>query len=259
MSDHASIVEAKEEVQSKFESEKLLAERLQSPDLDTLRDFVRFVDGCIVIFNEAAGLEDRWASLIRANALQSSFPVAVSYRHGRPRWACEQLFALWNGSLAVWGYEALNDCPVQEQSERRLRDFVQLEHDIDYLTTFHLAVSEVLTESVTGSEARAILERLRATLDLSFDDLGRVFRVSGETVRRWERGSSILPADQMATLASTDAALDRLLHILKPERLAQVITRSADLFDGRSARELILSGQIDQVADRYEVALRYQG
>jgi len=50
-----------------------------------------------------------------------------------------------------------------------------------------------------------------------------------------------------------------MLEIFRPERLFQVVRRKADLFDGESALEWILRGRVAEVADRYELALSYQG
>ena len=95
-------------------------------------------------------------------------------------------------------------------------------------------------------------------LGLSQDEMGRIFRVSGETVRRWERGQNEVPAARRSELVAADASLVRLLGLLRADRLPQVIRRSADLFDGESALDWILRRHITQVADRYEASLAYQ-
>ncbi len=54
------------------------------------------------------------------------------------------------------------------------------------------------------------------------------------------------------------ASLAHLEEILVPDRLAEAIRRPAPLFDGRSALDWILEGRFSEVADRYEIAFRYQ-
>ena len=98
-----------------------------------------------------------------------------------------------------------------------------------------------------------------AQLALSYDQLGHAFGVSGETLRRWERGSHEIPADRMASLTEADGVLKRLLAIFKPERLAHVLRRKAALFGDESALDWILRGRIAEVADRYDAAFAYQG
>lgn len=95
-------------------------------------------------------------------------------------------------------------------------------------------------------------------LDLSFDQLGRMLGVTGETVRRWSQGSHPVPSGRLGQLAAAQAALERLLSIFRPEALPGMIRRKAELFDGETALDWILDGRIDEVADRYESTLSHQ-
>lgn len=128
----------------------------------------------------------------------------------------------------------------------------------EWLATYHLAVATVLRQRQSADEGQRALQSLMACLDLSYDDLGRMFDVSGETVRRWEKGSHPIPSERKAEITLAGAALDRLLKIFRVERLAETIRRTAGLFDGKTALSWILQGRIAEVADRYEVLLRYQ-
>ena len=83
--------------------------------------------------------------------------------------------------------------------------------------------------------------------------------VSADTIVDWETGRTAIPVDVRATISRTNAAVTRMLNIVRPERLPQVIRRKVDIFDGQSALEWILRGRIDEVANRYEVAFAYQG
>ena len=108
-------------------------------------------------------------------------------------------------------------------------------------------------------EARLALDRLMLRLSLSQDEAARMLGVSGETVRRWQRGAVKIPMPRAAQLLSMGEALDRLLALFQPERLALAIRRPAELFDGERALDWILRGRIADAAGRYEIALSYQG
>lgn len=79
------------------------------------------------------------------------------------------------------------------------------------------------------------MQSLMACLDLSYDDLGRLFNISGETVRRWEQGSHPIPTERKAELTLAGAALERLLKVFRMERLPETLRRPAQLFDGKTA------------------------
>lgn len=122
----------------------------------------------------------------------------------------------------------------------------------------HQAVDESLANAGLYAPGAAIVARLGRILEMSHEDLARIFRVSGETVRRWERGQVQIPAARLAELQRMAAAADRLEALFVPSRLPQVIRRPAELFGGETALEWIERGRISEVADRYETALRYQ-
>lgn len=102
------------------------------------------------------------------------------------------------------------------------------------------------------------IDQLAKPLDLSYDQLGQMLGVSGETVRRWQVGKIAVPAERRAQLAAFVAALGRLTALIKPERLAEAVRRPAGLFDGDRALDWILRGKLPEVVDRYELALLYQ-
>jgi DNA-binding transcriptional regulator YiaG len=108
-------------------------------------------------------------------------------------------------------------------------------------------------------EARLALDRLMLRLSLSQDEAARMLGVSGETVRRWQRGAVKIPLSRAAQLLSMGEALQRLLALFQPARLPLTIRRQAELFDGERALDWILRGRIAEVAGRYEIALAYQG
>lgn len=82
--------------------------------------------------------------------------------------------------------------------------------------------------------------------------------VSGETVRRWERGLTPIPLDPAAAITGMEDALDRLEALFRPDRLEWVVRRQADLFGGERALDWILRRRLAEVVVRYERELRYQ-
>ena len=123
---------------------------------------------------------------------------------------------------------------------------------------YNLAVSTVVAEQITTSKSQQILRQLMANLSLSYDNVGRMFRVSGETVRRWENGTNAIPNERNSEITLAREPLNKLLQMFLPSKLPQVIRRTAQLFNGERALDWILQGRISEVANRYELSLRYQ-
>lgn len=122
----------------------------------------------------------------------------------------------------------------------------------------HQAVDECLTKAGLYPEGAALLARLGRLFEMSHEELARVFRVSGETVRRWERNQVQIPSARLAEIQAMASAADRLEAIFVPSRLPQVIRRPAELFGGETALAWIERGRIAEVAGRYETTLTYQ-
>jgi transcriptional regulator with XRE-family HTH domain len=101
------------------------------------------------------------------------------------------------------------------------------------------------------------MRALRDNLDLSREDLGTMFGVTGETWRAWEEGAAEIPETTFAKIVAAGAALERMLWLFRPERLPQVIRRRADAFNGERALDWILDGRIAEVAERYDSGLSY--
>lgn len=230
-----------------------------SPDLGDMREAVRLLDRWLADLNAFAEFEKNLAVLVRYSALQASFPALLLLRLGRHTTALRFLILEWSRIVrALGGACVIADTPAELKTSFPEFSF----HDPqsrELLTTFNTAVYEVLRDSENHEKGRAILRRFMAVLSLSFDQVGRAFGVSGETVRRWERGSHEIPPERLADLVQADAGLMRLLEIFRPERLGATVRRDAEIFSGETALDWILRGRITAVADRYEAALSYQG
>ena len=236
--------------------------RLSESEMEATRAFVQLLDQCLRDLNRSAGMAEDRSALVRQSVLQGAFPVLVYSRRRLPRLAAEHLIRQWLQVTEAFGVLGAALSLADSVSEGQARPASIGSEGVDerqLLITFHTAVLEVLLASEARLRGREILRRLMAQLGLSFDQLGRMFRVSGETVRRWERGSHPIPDARLAKLAEADGALTRLTEIFRPDRLRQVLRREAELFDGESALDWILRGRISDAAARYETALSYQG
>lgn len=205
-----------------------------------------------------AELPEKLLLTLQESTLAASFPVLVLTTLGKPRDAARLLFHVLNDQCAVYGVQVVDDlssAPTAAIGEVEREGAGEL---LGALSTWLTAVSRYARRRRHAAEAREIIHRLMGGLDLSRAELGRVFDVSGETVRRWERGMVQVPTEKMATLTRADAALSRLLELFEPDRLPLVTRRPAELFGGESALDWMLRGRLVEVADRYERLLAYQ-
>ncbi len=176
--------------------------------------------------------------LVAAVALCLVLEVLVPYLRGRTDEAAKVLAKRYSTLRAV------EPKPASDR-EKLFRAYLQ-------------SAAAGATEALQSQRGVEVLTRLANNLKLSFDDIGYMLKVSGETVRRWARGTISIPDDHLATVDLLRVALDRLETMFLPDRLPQVIRRPADLFEGERAMDWILRGRLRDVADRYEVLLRYQ-
>jgi transcriptional regulator with XRE-family HTH domain len=108
------------------------------------------------------------------------------------------------------------------------------------------------------AEARLVLTRLHKTLGLTQEDIASMLDVtSAAVVAELQSGRRPVPILVVAQLREWDTALDKLESIFLPERLASLIRRPAEIFDGASAIELIREGRLTEVAARYDRAFQY--
>ncbi|HEV7519021.1 MAG TPA: helix-turn-helix domain-containing protein [Thermoanaerobaculia bacterium] len=242
-----------------------VAGRLSGPDLPdpgTVREVVEELDRCLAELGEATQVAPELASLVRLSVLQAAFPVLLGYRHGAPDLAWHLLTTEWERVVHTFVARGWNATEVREGGYYYgplLSPLADPAADQELLVLFNLAVFEVLRGAEVQGRGRQAARRLMSRLSLSYDQLGRAFGVSGETVRRWERGSHPIPDERLADLAHAAAAVGRLEGMFRPDRLPQVVRRKAGLFGGEAALDWILRGRIGETADRYETALAYQG
>ncbi|MBI3698629.1 MAG: hypothetical protein HY238_27795 [Acidobacteria bacterium] len=208
-------------------------------DLKAVRAWTQRIAGYIDRWSREHGVDARQAAWLRQGVLENAFPALLLVRRGEERAALRWVRNMLNLWISKSGA-----APDQEP---------------ELLHTFRLAIAELGAAESNGSQARVALRKLMVHLGFSQDELGRMFGVAGETIRRWERGVNQVPAKHQAELVSADAAVERLLQLFRPQQLPQVIRRKAELFEGERALDWILRGRIADVADRYEAALTYQG
>lgn len=257
------------DLRGRLEEQGRRLQELEVPELGAIRDFVFTLDKTYANLVRKQKLPGMSADLVRQSALQSSFPALLLYRYRKAdaAWcfvvnSCEQISQAFGApstprSRRAW--HAPSSTPSQSvPSQSVQKPTFRPEREREFLAAFNNVVFECVRHSTGQSSGREIVRRLMTHLALSYDQLGRALNISGETVRRWERGTHPIPDDRMAELVQADAALARLFEIFQPERLPQVLRRKAGLFGGDTALDLVLRGRIGEVADRYETALAYQ-
>lgn len=228
--------------------------------LQTALDAVRTLDRSLARLNEELGMAEPLEIILRETTLQSGFVAFITYLCSSPDSASNSLLAAWSSNARRLG-QVRNRIVHGVESPSLEQVLPQLSEEVvrNYLTTFNIAVAEVLKEHASEARPQIILRELLQRLNLSYDELGRVLGVSGETVRRWEKGTFAVPPQKLATIETASSSLKRLLRLFKPEYLASVIRRPARLFSGETALDWIRTGRIVDVADRYESNFAYQG
>jgi hypothetical protein len=255
-----------------------LPARLEEPNLPAVReaagrmfDLLVHVGSSVLAVEVKSSREGTDPQRLAERALLRNYDSFRALRQRRPEWAAYRIVESLLDELEGTGTEqAIRPGPeaaglleqVRREVGRRLADEQRHEPTVpdssEWLVLYSQAVEEVISRSVAEGQTRTALRSLMTHLAVGQDDLGRLFAVSGETVRRWERGRSRIPRERGAAILAVESALGRLLEVFRPERLPLVVRRKADLFDGETALEWILRGRIDEVVDRYDRTFAYQ-
>ena len=235
-----------------------LARALARRDPNAFLPFARLLGDYVRELNHEAGVPEEVAAVLQASVVQSGFPVLLRVQAGDDTHATGVLRQIWAGQMRALGMDPgdLGTGDVAEQTPRGpAGDPSSLS---DSYAMFMWAVGNQQRDQHARTRGRATIERLMVRLDLSFDDVGRMLGVSGETVRRWERGTVNIPSGHLATLDLYDSALSRLEQLFEAERIASLVRRPAELFGGKRALDEILQGHLPDVAERYDAVLQYQ-
>ena len=227
----------------------------------SMLDLVRTIDTFVVSSASVAGIEAEKLPIVRDKALQDAFYFCVLESKIPARNAAAHFHDYLSDNIRLFQAHTLAAPLLTElfsASINLVADDLDVAKVQESFAMYNLAVSSVISEQESAIEGQQILRTLIAALELSFDELGRMFRVAGETVRRWETGASSISSDRKATITSTREPLNKLLKIFRQARLPQVIRRPAELFSGERALDWIMRGKIVDVANRYEIALRFQ-
>ena len=188
----------------------------------------------------AHNLSPEQVSFVQAGVLQNAFAAVLFLQKRDIARATEWIAKTWSD----YAQQAAEIAPGEEEMDTALE--------------YELAVWTYLAGDRKLGRGRQILRRMMAVLGLSQDEAGRAFGVTGETIRRWERGQVRIPDARLAEMTSVDAALSRLQALFLSGHLSQAIRRPAELFHGERGLDLILRGLIRDVAAKYESALSWQ-
>jgi DNA-binding transcriptional regulator YiaG len=230
-----------------------------APSIEAAIVFLKILDRCLVRLNRQARLGKKFDVIVRETALQRAFPAFLTYARSSVDRASDCVLATWTEAAHLLGKEGVREPPETLPGSGQALAGISEELFRDYLSTYNLAFAEILREHMVEPRAQQTIRELLQGFDLSYDELGRTFDVSGETVRRWAKGASAVPKQKLAVLDVAGNALRRMLRVIRPEVLPSVVRRPAELFGGASALDWIRSGRFADVADRYETAFAYQG
>ena len=243
---------AEREIRQCLTAHEEIRDLLRPGGSEGVRRFAQVVSSCVEKLNAEAGLTGRQAVFVTNAVMQAALPSMLLFREGEIRAASRAVSTLWIALSTGESAEPVR-LPPKILAKRDERELEELAH------VFPLIVFEEAASARKAISGRDMLRRVSACLELSFENVGRILNVPGETVRRWERGISRIPSDALATLELVDSALNRLSKLFLPQRLPEVVRRKADLFNGGRALDWILQGRIANVVDRYEQVLSYQG
>jgi len=231
---------------------------LKDLDLTIAREFLAAVDDYVRRLNTGALLDEEIASGTRCAVLQSCFPALVWCRLGNGVAALAWISRMWELHASAFGARcAVTGVrnPALQQLEKAALSDAGVEEEV---AIYNAAVSELLAQRGRDTRIRQALRRLRTHLGIDSAELGRMLGVSHEIVRRWESAEAQVPDSERSAIFGADASLTELLEICRPERLPDVITRPARLFEGQRALDWILAGRIREVAERYRRNFLYQ-
>jgi len=244
---------AEREIRQCLTAHEEIRDLLRPGGSEGVRRFAQVVSSCVEKLNAEAGLTGLRAAFVTSAVMQAALPSMLLFREGEIRAASQAVSTLW---IALSTGESAEPVRLPRKILAKRRDERELE-ELAHL--FPLVVFEEAVSARKAISGRDMLRRVSACLELSFENVGRILNVAGETVRRWERGISRIPSDALATLELVDSALNRLSKLFLPQRLPEVVRRKADLFNGARALDWILQGRVADVVDRYEQVLSYQG
>jgi len=233
----------------------------EQPSYSRMLDLVRTIDTFVVSSASVAGIEAEMLPIVRDKALQDAFYFCVLESKIPARNAAAHFHDYLSDNIRLFQAHTLAAPLLTElfsASINLVADDLDVAKVQESFALYNLAVSSVISEQEGATEGQHILRTLIAAFDLSFEELGRMFGVAGETARRWEIGTSSISSDRKAAITSAKEPLTKLLKIFRHTRLPQVIRRTAELFSGERALDWILRGKIVDVANRYEISLRFQ-
>jgi len=206
--------------------------------------------------SRVAGLSEAQAKLVNRSTLRAGTMVTLrlAAEGADEREAVAVAYAVWSGQVAQLGMCIPNvSTPgLSPLCKGDASAWEKLLKDYDAL------VSERLLQEERQEDGLAVLRRLKSELDVSFDYLGSILDVNGETVRRWILARIPIPSERLATISKAGSTYGRIRSHFRPARIAMVVRRPADIFDGDNALNWILRGRMEDVADRYEEHLRFQ-
>lgn len=170
--------------------------------------------------------------------------------------AVEAAYQTWLGQAALLGVD-VSKAPVVPLPPLSLvsREGAEWQRLVEL---YQAVVSKRLIDEDRQLEGRRVLEQFRTELNLSFDQLGRLLGVNGETVRRWMVGAAPISMDQLAAISEKGSVYERIRSHFHPQRIAIVVRRPSEAFGDQRALDWMLAGRMAEVMRVYDAELRFQ-
>lgn len=230
---------------------KIVQSSLQAQTLSGMNRCVQLLSQSVDKVNNLAGLEEPEASALREGVLYDAVLPLLYLNEGRIKDAAEVLAGSWHALSGRMHRDKAYTVKLRplKTDPKETQEVIRM---------YTLAVNSWVIEKSASDRAQTQIRLLMTLLRLSFDEVGQMLQVNGETVRRWSSGVGRIPENKLALMDVATNALGRLRRLFRAERLPEVIRRPAQAFGGQRALDRILQGRIAEVAEHYERELVYQ-
>jgi len=229
---------------------------LRDLDIEAACALASIVAQCVVDLNVTAELHGDLASAVECGVVQGAFPAVA--RRRMPEKSFEWVMGAWQLHARAFGALPETVGRLRLPASDLTSGMAPLASAPQEMAVYNVAVGKFFVRRDQRDRTSQMIRALRVHLGLSCDELGSILRISGFEARSLENGQIRVGRELVSLILSMYEALERLLAIIRPERLPEAIGRPAEAFRGERALDWILRGRITEVADSYEEAVRYQ-
>lgn len=135
-----------------------------------------------------------------------------------------------------------SSAPTQPGGQQSLSE---LEYLLERFLAAHPEDATRLLRTVVQNLSVQPLDRLEAVWDLSSSRAAELFGVSRQAYAKWRVVG--VPADRRIDVDNVDAATQKLLTYLQPERIPSVVRRPAEKLNGKSLLDIAMTSESDSL------------